>query len=101
MALPSICYPLVFMSEEDRDIAMPVPFERDLSSGNKIDNEEETFIMMPDPDALRNACVYNPATGKIEQGIANFGTMKYVILVKKGMTIDPSEFSEFIKKTME
>lgn len=93
--------PPCFVSEEDRDIAMPVPFQRDLSSGNKIDNEEENFIMMPDPEALRNACVYNPATGEIEQGISTFGTMKYVILVKNGTTIDPSEFSEFIKKAME
>jgi hypothetical protein len=93
--------PPCFVSEEDRDNAMPVSFRRDLSSSEKIDIEEETLTMIVDPEVLKNACVYDPATGKIEPKEFSFGNTKYLILVKKGMTVDPAEFSEFIKRTME
>jgi len=93
--------PACFVSEEDRDNAMPLSFIRDMSSAETVDNEEETITMSMDPKVLENACVYDPGTGKIEQKNYHFGNTKYLILVKPGATVNPAEFSDFIKKVME
>jgi hypothetical protein len=93
--------PACFVDEEDRDNAMPIPFVRDMSSAVEIGDEEETIRLSVDPKAMENACVYDPATGKIEPGSRSFGQAKYLVLVKQGLVADPAALLAFIKEVME
>jgi hypothetical protein len=72
-----------------------------MSSADEIADEDKTIRLSVDPKAMENACVYDPATGKIEPGSRQFGPTKYLVLVKAGLVVDPAALLAFIKEVME
>lgn len=54
-----------------------------------------------DAELLKNAWSYDPVTDTYEQKGYGSAGLKYMILTKRGLTIDPKEFSAFIREQME
>lgn len=93
--------PPYFVNKADMDAAFPTSFIRDLASTEKITNEEESVTYVLDAESLKNAWAYDPVTDKHEQKEYGSAGLKYMILTKNGLTVDPKEFSAFIREQME
>jgi len=96
--------PPYFTNEDNMHIAMPNGFMRDFSSSDVVNDEEETVAWIVDDSDMQNAATFDPATGKIERKAFGQNKTKYIILVKPGMQLKPSELSElqkFIENEME
>ncbi len=93
--------PPYFTNEENMRIAMPQGYVRDFSSCVVLKNEEESLVLKLDDTILQKLVAYDTATGKLEQKTFGENKMKYIILVKEGMQVNPKELSEFIKNEME
>jgi hypothetical protein len=82
---------------------VPIQFHpvKDFASTEKVTDEwEELIFTMPD-ETMEQLWAYNPVTNRTEQRPYDGTGIKYIIITKEGVTIDPKAFSEFIKKTME
>ncbi len=80
---------------------MPMSFKRDLSSIEKVMDEEEDIIFLLDRESLKNSWSYDPVTDKHEQKVYDPAGVKYIIITKEGLTVNPKEFSSFIREQME
>lgn len=84
-------------------LEVPIQFNpvRDFASKEKVTDEcEELTFTMPD-ETRKHLWAYNPETDQTEQRSYDGTGIKYIIITKEGVTVDPKAFSEFIKKTME
>ena len=93
--------PPYFTNQQSLENAMPSGFHRDLSSNESIINEEEIIKYSLDTEDLSNSCVYNPSIDEVTQNIYERGPIKFLIMTRDGVTVDPKTFSTFIKKQME
>jgi len=78
-----------------------VPFEDDLSSSEKRDNDEETITMVVNPEHLKNTSKYNPETNQLSEEDYDPTKTKYIIMTLNGVTFTTQqlkELSDFIKK---
>lgn len=93
--------PPYFINKADMEAAMPISFIRNLASNEKITDEEESVTYVLDAESLKNAWAYDPATDKYEQKEYGAAGLKYMILTKNGLTVNPKELSAFIREQME
>lgn len=93
--------PPYFFDQATMAKAMPVSFMTDLYSTEKVTDDEESLSLVLDPESLKNSVSYNPETQKIERTENGNNGIKYLILTKGNVTIDPKAFSTFIKEQTE
>jgi HNH endonuclease len=77
-----------------------IPFEKDLSSLKKLDDDKESFIIRIDPAQLEQAGAYDPATDKFGEKDYNLRNTKYLIFMRHGLTLTKEqmkELGEFLK----
>jgi hypothetical protein len=93
--------PPYFFDQATMAKAMPMSFMTDLYSTEKVTDDEESLSLVLDPESLKNSVSYNPETQKIERTENESNGIKYLILTKGNVTIDPKAFSTFIKEETE
>jgi len=81
--------------------ANPQAFTRDLSSNSLVDNEEESITFNFDLNSNKKSAVYDPETGQTTIREHNPIGLKYLIISKDWVTVDPKELSTFIREHME
>ncbi len=89
--------PLHFANTTDMMQAVPMPYQRDLSSVEKITTEEEEISMVINTDT-DNTVVIDTLTGELSSTVYNPNALKYLILVRGGAKFNPKAFSAFIKQ---
>jgi hypothetical protein len=99
--LSYIVPPPYFANEGNMNVAMPIPFLRDLASTKKIVDEEERVTLQFDPNQLRNTTSFDPATGETKQHTHGPESLKYLIAIAQGASFNKEELSEFIKYIQE
>jgi hypothetical protein len=90
--------PPYFINYKNMKIAFPSSYFRDLADHEKITNEEEIITFQLDPKSIENTAIYDTLKGEFIKEEREFGKVKYLIIMREGMTIDPEKFSTFIKQ---
>jgi hypothetical protein len=93
--------PPYFFDQATMAKAMPMSFMTDLHSTEKVTDDEESLSLVLDPESLKNSVIYNPETQEIQRTETETHGIKYLILTKGDVTIDPGAFSTFIKEQTE
>lgn len=92
--------PPYFVNQDDLRSSNPRAFFRDFSTSEKIDNEDETFVLEFDPNHLEKLWSYDLTTDKYEQTPFSISNTKYLIIVRDGVVVNPKELSTFIRQEM-
>ena len=93
--------PPYFTNEGNLAIANPQRFERDFSSANKVEDETEGITLQMDMSSPESNVAYDPVTDKIYERAYSAEGIKYLIMTRDGVTIDPKALSAFIREQME
>ncbi len=89
--------PPFFINQTDLSASMPVAFSKDFSSVNPVTDDEETVTFELGAEDLKNSWYYDPAKDEQVKADFNPGPTKYLVLTRAGFTVDPKEFSLFIR----
>jgi hypothetical protein len=92
--------PPYFTNMGNMEIAMPAPFQSDLSSINEVSDEEELINLILSENSLKDTWKYDPVTDQSVQEVYNPAGIKYLIFTKEGVTVNPRELSAFIEEQM-
>jgi hypothetical protein len=92
--------PPYFANEHYLDVPVQSHALRDFASTEKVTDEWEelSFTMLESTDQI---VAYNSETNEMKQYSFDETGIKYIIITKEGITVDPKAFSQFIKETME
>lgn len=90
--------PPFFINESVLAAADPTAFARDLSSADLVKDEEESVTFVLDEGELaNNTWYYDPAKDEKAKADFNPGPAKFLVLTRAGFSVDPKEFSSFIR----
>ena len=90
--------PPYFTNQQNMEIAIPISYLRDFSSNEKIIDEEEIITLKMDPESLKNVSSYDPSTDQFIHRPYEQAPIKYLIITRDGITVDPKIFSAFIRE---
>lgn len=89
--------PPFFLSNEGLDSIDMLSYRNDMSSEIKQSDDVETLTLIKDRQSLEKLSAYDPATDTIKEMEGEPESIKYLIFTKPGFSVNPKEFSEFIK----
>lgn len=92
--------PPYFANEQHLGVPVHAHALRDFASTEKVTDEWEelTFTMLESTDQLVS---YDPESNEMKQRPFDRAGIKYMVITKEGVTVDPKAFSQFIKDAME
>lgn len=92
--------PPFFANQQVMAEVEPSPFSVDLSSEDRVVDEEEIIHLEIDDESLKNSCYYDPVSDTLVKAEYNPQGTKFIVLMKDGVSIDPKGFSKFLNTTM-
>lgn len=94
-------YPPLFTQFEDSTNLPLFEIMYDLSAEDKVKNAEERITVQMNQEQLKKSTAYNSETDTYHEKEFHPAPIKYMILTKDGVTVDPKELVRFIKEEME
>lgn len=87
----------------DNYLSIPVHSHvvRDFASSEKLTDEWEELTFIAPEDSDKKLWAYDTITDKMEQRPYDGTGIKYMIITKEGVSVDPKAFSQFIRNAME
>jgi hypothetical protein len=92
--------PPYFFNQSIMESEVPTAYSRDLCSTEKVTDEEEHLTLTLSPESLKNTVKYDLEKDQIQKAEFDVAGIKYLILTKGNVTVDPKALSLFIKEQM-
>ncbi len=93
--------PPFFINQSDLAASEPTTFGRDFSSAEPVRDDEEILTFVLDSEDLKDTWYYDPANDVEVKADFNPGPTKFLVLTRSGFSVNPKEFSAFIRKLEE
>lgn len=100
LIIPPVFPPLFNQYEPGEGITL-FPISYDLSDEEKIRDAQEDIVIGLNAESLKNTVAYDSVNDKFYDKEFNPGPTKYIIIFRKGVTVDPKELMTFIREVME
>lgn len=94
-------YPPLFTQFEIKETTLINPYTDNLSSKEKIKNAEEEIILELNQEELKKAAIYDSVTDTYHEKEFDPAPIKYMILVRNDVSVNPKELMRFIKEHMK
>lgn len=95
-----ICPPFFYDLEQSKTTEIS-QITHDLFSSEKKTDDRENLVLIQNLDELNTAVAFDPVTGETISTKHDPSQTKYMIFTNGGVSIDPGQFSQFVKEQME